>query len=72
MERKRRRLSSHEIEIIMVRKEMRSKIIDYVNNRITELTNKRTDNEYEYTQKLGQMLELEQVLKFSRSLKEEE
>jgi hypothetical protein len=72
MERKRRRLSSHEIEIIMVRKEMRSKIIDYVNNRITELTNQRTDNEYEYTQKLGQMLELEQVLKFSRSLKEEE
>lgn len=72
MERKRRRLSSHEIEIIMVRKEMRSKIIDYVNNRITELTNQRTDNEYEYTQKLGQMLELEQVLKFSRSLREEE
>jgi hypothetical protein len=72
MERKRRRLSSHEIEIIMVRKEMRSKIIDYVNKRITELTNQRTDNEYEYTQKLGQMLELEQVLKFSRSLKEEE
>jgi len=72
MERKRRRLSSHEIEIIMVRKEMRSKIIDYVNNRITELTNQRTDNEYEYTQKLGQMLELEQVLKFSRSLKESE
>jgi len=72
MERKRRRLSSHEIEIIMVRKEMRSKIIDYVNNRITELTNERTDNEYEYTQKLGQMLELEQVLKFSRSLKESE
>ena len=56
----------------MVRKEMRSKIIDYVNNRITELTNERTDNEYEYTQKLGQMLELEQVLKFSRSLKESE
>ena len=72
MERKRRRLSSHEIEIIMVRKEMRSKIIDYVNNRITELTTEKTDNEYEYTQKLGQMLELEQVLKFSRSLKESE
>ena len=72
MDRKRKRLTSKEIEIIMVRKEMRSKIIDYVNNRINQLTNEKSATEYDYTQKLGQMLELEQILKFSRGLKETE
>ena len=72
MDRKRKRLTSKEIEIIMVRKEMRSKIIDYVNNRINQLTNEKSATEYDYTQKLGQMLELEQILKFSRGLKESE
>lgn len=72
MERKRKRLTPKEVEIIMVRKEMRSKIIDYVNDRISQLTDKKAETEYDYTQKIGQMLELEQILKFSRGLKESE
>ena len=62
------KMSNKEINEILKVQEVRTKLMDYVNSRITELSNKNATDEYQYSEKLGQIKELENILKFSREL----
>ena len=62
------KMSNKEISEIIKVQEVRSKLMDYVNSRITELSKKNANDEYQYSEKLGQIKELENILKFSREL----